>query len=146
MFSRKTFWAAAFTLLVAGPLSAQAAPRYTLTFLPQGFEPGPFHPLNNAGRIVGTYQGRVAIVDRSGLHLVKAPPGVGNGINDYSDVTGRVTGSNTAFAIIGGKFVDVHASLPSLYFTSDGEVINNRATSARLAAITVRRSGLTTAD
>lgn len=133
MFSRKVFSALAFALLASSSLAASAAPRYTLTFLPRGFEPGPFHPLNNEGSIVGTYQGRVAIFDHHGLQFVKAPPAVGEGINDRSDVTGRLTGSNTAFAIIGGKLVDVHATLPSLYFTSEGYVINNRDSVAGIA-------------
>lgn len=139
MFFRKTFWLAALALLAAGPLAASAAstasatPRYSLTFLPRGFEPGPFHPMNNAGRIVGNYQGRPAIVDRGGIHPVKAPPSVVSGINDRSDVTGRVTGSDTAFAIIGGRFIDVHAPLPPLYYTSDGYAINNRGSVAGIA-------------
>lgn len=133
MFSRKSFWTAALALLVVNPLVAFAAPRYAATFLPRGFEPGPFHPLNNEGRIVGTYQGKVAIFDRSGIHPVKAPPSVGGGINDRSNVAGRLTGTNTAFAIIGGKLVDIHATLPSLYYTSDGQVINNRGSVAGIA-------------
>lgn len=133
MFSRNLFSALAFALLAGSSLAASAAPRYTLNFLPRGFEPGPFHPLNNEGRIVGTYQGRVAMFDRHGLQFVKAPPAIGDGINDRSDVTGRLTGSNTAFAIIGGRLVDVHATLPSLYFTSEGYVINNRDSVAGIA-------------
>jgi len=133
MFIRKLFLTAIYLLLSSSALAASAAPRYTLTFLPTGFEPGPYHPLNNTGRIAGTYQGRVAIFDRGGLHPVKSPPAVGNGINDRSDITGRVTGSNTAFAIIGGRFVDIHATLSSFYYTSDGEVINNRGSVAGVA-------------
>lgn len=133
MFSRKMFWAAACALLMACPLTGFAATRYTLTFLPAGFEPGPFHSMNNAGRIVGTYQGRVAIVDRAGIHPVTAPPSVGSGIDDRSDVAGRLTGTQTAFAIIGGRLVDIHATLPSLYYTSDGLVMNNRGSVAGIA-------------
>ena len=133
MFSRKMLWAAACALLLSCPPTVFAATHYTLTFLPSGFEPGPFHPMNNGGRIVGTYQGRVAIFDRAGLHPVAAPPSAGSGIDDRSDVAGRLTGTSTAFAIIGGRLVDIHATLPSLYYTSDGEVMNNRASVAGIA-------------
>lgn len=126
MFSLKKSWAVAFALLVASPLAAFAAPHYTLTFLPRGFEPGPFHAINNSGDIVGTYQGRTAIFGRSGIRIAKAPPSIGQGINDHRDVSGFLTGSSTAFAIIRGKFVDIHATLPPLYFTSDARGINDR--------------------
>lgn len=133
MFFRKLFCAAACVLLASMPLAGIAAPRYTLTFVPEGFEAGPFHPLNDAGRIVGTYQGRVAIFDRGGIHPVNAPPSFGRGINNRSDVTGVLTGSATAFAIVKGRLVDVHAALPTFYYTSEGEFINNHDAVAGIA-------------
>lgn len=133
MFFRKLLCAAACVLLASMPLANAAAPRYTLTFVPNGFEAGPFHPLNDAGRIVGTYQGRVAIFDRGGIHPVNAPPSFGRGINDRSDVSGVLTGSATAFAIIGGRLIDVHAALPTFYYTSDAEFINNHGAVAGIA-------------
>jgi probable HAF family extracellular repeat protein len=133
MSFRNLLWTAACALLASIPLTGSAAPRYTLTFIPEAFEPGPFHPLNDAGRIAGTYQGRVALFDRAGIHPVDAPPSLCRDVNDRSDVTGLLTGSATAFAIIGGRLVDIHATLPTFYYTSDGEFINNRGSVAGIA-------------
>ncbi|GAB3421622.1 PEP-CTERM sorting domain-containing protein [Massilia agilis] len=133
MIPRKPFLAAALALLAAAPLAAFADPQYTVTFVPPGFEPGPFDPMNNAGRVVGTYQNRAAIWDGSGLLTLNVPPGTGSGINDHLDVTGRVFSTNTAYALIGGNYVDIHATLPSLYYTSEGYSINNRGSVAGIA-------------
>lgn len=133
MISRKCFLAVALALLAASPLAALADPQYTVTFVPPGFEPGPFDAMNNAGRVVGTYQDRAAIWDGSGILTLNLPPSLGRGINDHMDISGLDRRTDTAFALIGGNFIDVHATLPSLYYTSDGYAINNRGSVAGIA-------------
>lgn len=72
--------------LLALPLSALAAPIYSLTFLPDGFFAS---GINNAGQVVGTASGGAAIwSDTSVSYFMPAAEGLA--INNHGDVAGRI--------------------------------------------------------
>ncbi|MES2149663.1 MAG: HAF repeat-containing protein [Pseudomonadota bacterium] len=113
MFVRTCF----FISFIAGSLLAplvQAAPTYTLTFLPQGASA---HGINNAGQIVGDYSAGdnahafvwsgAALAD---LGSLGGGPSSGTSINRYGDVTGSSTldaSTIHAFAYAGGAMKDL---------------------------------------
>lgn len=64
------FWRKLLLSLAASPLPARADPVCTMTFLPAGFQAA---RINNAGRIVGTYDGAAALWSDTGWRLRAAP-------------------------------------------------------------------------
>lgn len=112
-------------LALTACIPACADPLYSVHLLPTDFTPA---AMNNAGQIVGTYQGAAAIFSSAGIASLGgvAPSSMGLGINDHGDVAGVIGSSylGTPLAWIGGALVPI-AGFPPDYETSNATGINN---------------------
>lgn len=123
-------FALAFLSALLAPLPSQAAPLYTVSFLPDAqFSP---YAMNNAGQIVGTRGGaglRAVFYDgaRQFLTLPDAESSLAYGINDAGAVTGvylSLTDSNAhAFVYRNGSLRDLGAGTAGFGINASGDVV-----------------------
>lgn len=111
-------------LLVSTP--ALADPVYSINFLPTGFTSS---AINNAGQIVGTYDGAAAILSAGAITSLGAvaPGSYGLGINDRGDITGAFDSpySGAAFSYAGGTLTRIGPMLGEPFMFSNAVAINN---------------------
>jgi probable HAF family extracellular repeat protein len=120
------------TLLISTPVLAD--PLYSISFLPTGFAPS---AINNAGQIVGTWDGAAAILSGGNVSSLAgvAPGSYGLGINDRGDVAGSFNApyAGHAFAWIGGSVTSIGPLLGESHPDSNAVAINNAGTAAGTA-------------
>lgn len=115
-------------LSVCAGAHAGADPMYAINFLPAGFAPA---QINDAGQIVGTYDGAAAILAGASITSFGSvlPGSYGLAINDRGAIAGAYGspyyGYAFAYAGSGGSVTSIQASLPADYTNSIATGIND---------------------
>lgn len=115
-------YAATFLLASAITSAANAAPLYTVSFLPTGFQGA---QLNDVGQVVGTAGGAAALYSGGSVTTLVPGPSYGTGINNQGDIVGSLNPYSEAFTYIGGNFTSIHAAVASPGNESYGIAIND---------------------
>lgn len=116
MFARACLLASSLLFALLLPLQAEAAPRYKITFLPQGFDPV---DINNAGLIAGNYQvteraSHAALLVRGRIVDLGTLGGPNSSVSAMNEA-GQVTGTSStrdpdtfhAFLYSCGRMIDI---------------------------------------
>lgn len=120
--------AAMFLLVIAIVITttspARAAPLYTVSFLPTGFDGV---QLNNAGQVVGTAGGAAALYSGGVLTTLAPAASMGAGINNHGDTTGSLGTFYfaEAFTHIGGTFANIDGDVAGPGIETYGVAIND---------------------
>lgn len=121
MISRifSTASAAIFLLVIA--TAANAAPQYTLNFLPTGFTGA---QINDVGQVVGRAGSAAALYSNGAITSVAPAPSYGEGINNQGDIAGYLAPYNEAFTYVGGVFTNIDGIVAGPNVESYGTAIN----------------------
>jgi len=152
MLLRKYLYALALLPALLAPLHGQAAPLYTVTALPTGFNS---YDINNAGQIAGYVQtelggGTYAALYSGGILTALGgfggSAGFGRSLNDAGQVVGvasTASGEYHGFLYSGGSLVDLGVGANALSINGHGDVVGQLSTTGGYTGFLYRGGTLT---
>lgn len=150
MLIRKYLYVLALLPALLAPLAGQAAPLYTVTALPSGFNP---YNINNAGQIAGytqTGSGSYAALFSGGVVTTLADFGGNTGyaraLNDAGQVVGissTASGEFHGFLYSGGTVTDLGASANALGINARGDVVGQLSVTGGYTGFLYRGGSIT---